>query len=90
MEGARAPSTKDKKIMRQSLLDFIEICYEVRTHLALNSYELHDYSGGAFADFKTTKVADLYDLVIKTKGYETRIFADGDYIIIRVYEDYKV
>lgn len=72
--------------MTKTLENLIDTCYNLKVFLTCSSYELHQYDDGSFADFKVTKVADPRTLLIKAGSHQVRLFADGDYIIIRVFE----
>lgn len=72
--------------MTNSLSNLIDTCYNIKVFLACSSYELHQYDDGSYADIKVTKVADPRTLLIKAGSHQVRLFADDDYIIIRVFE----
>lgn len=89
MAGAQAPALKNKKIMRQSLTDFIDKCLSIRKYLNVSSFELHDYADGAHADFRVYEPQEISRLAIITQGYDVRVFADENYLIITIYEKYN-
>jgi len=72
--------------MTKTLEKLIDTCYNIKVFLAVSSYELHQYEDGSFADFKVAKVTDPRTLLIKAGSHQVRLFAEGDYIIIRVFE----
>lgn len=75
--------------MRQSLSDFIEMCFSVKVHLEVSSYELHDFRDGSYADFRTNKMQNLTKLAIITQGYDSRIYAQDGQIVIRLFENFS-
>ena len=77
---------KSKIIMTKTLSKLIDTCYNIKVLLAVSSYELHQYEDGSYVDFKVTKVTDPRSLLITAEQHQVRLFADGDYIIIRVFE----
>lgn len=89
MAGAQAPALKNKKIMRKSLADFIDKCLSIRKHLNVSSFELHDHADGAHADFRVYEPQEISRLAITTQGYDVRVFAEENYLIIRIYEKYN-
>ena len=73
--------------MTKTLEKLIDTCYDIKVFLAVSSYELHQYEDGSYADFKVRKVNDPGTLLRIVGSHEVRLFADGDYIIIRVLEN---
>ena len=72
--------------MTKTLSNLIDTCYNIKVFLAVSSYELHQYEDGSYADFKVAKVTDPRSLLITAGSHQVRLFADGDNIIIRVFE----
>ena len=72
--------------MTKTLEKLINTCYDIKVFLEVSSYELHQYDDGSYADFKAAKVTDPRTLLIIAGSHQVRLFADGDYIIIRVFE----
>lgn len=75
--------------MRKSLEQLIETCYDVKTHLCISAYELHDYDDGAHADFKTQQIANPKILCSIIGKLDYRILSDDATIRIRIFEDYN-
>lgn len=73
--------------MTKTLENLIDTCYRIKVFLAVGSYELHQYDDGSYADFKVAKVTDPRSLLIIAGSHQVRLFADGDNIIIRVFEN---
>lgn len=73
--------------MTKTLENLIDTCYDIKVFLAVSSYELHQYEDGSYADFKVAKVNDPCTLLLIAGSHNVRLFADGDNIIIRVYEN---
>lgn len=74
--------------MRKTLEQLIETCYDVKNHLGLSSYELHDYGDEAYADFRTNCIVNPKKLCSIIGKLDYRIIADNDAIRIRIFEDY--
>lgn len=72
--------------MTKTLEKLIDTCYNLKVILKVSSYELHQYEDGSFADFRVGQIADPRTLLIKAGGHLVKLFAEGDYIIIRVFE----
>lgn len=75
--------------MRKSLEELIETCFDIKVHLQVSGYELHDYQDGADAVFKVAKIRDPKTLIRIIGKLECRIFAENQDVIIRVFEDYQ-
>ena len=75
--------------MRTSLSSFIDTCFDIKCHLAVGSYELHDYSDGSFADFKVSAINDPVTLLNLMNGLSCRILAGDGVIIVRVFENFE-
>lgn len=75
--------------MRQSFLEFILKCCEVRLFLSVTHYELYSYEDGAYADFRVQKINDAKALAQKIGRLDYMIFADGGCVIVRVFEDFN-
>lgn len=75
--------------MRKSMQELIERASDIKVYYALDSYELHQYEDGSFIDFKILKVVDLVPLMILAGGLQLSFFADGDYMIVRLFERYE-
>ena len=72
--------------MTKTLENLIDTCYNISKFLGVMHYELHQYLDGSYADFKVAKVTDPRTLLITVGSHQVRLFADGDNIIIRVFE----
>lgn len=72
--------------MSNSLLELIEISLDVKYHLNLSSFQMYGYDDGSYCEFKVIKIKDPKALLDITKGLETFLYADGDNIIVRLYE----
>lgn len=75
--------------MRKSLSTFIDKCFDVKVHLAVGSYEVHDYEDGDYADFKVEKIKDPKTLSRIIGNLDYQIFAEYSFVIVRVYENYE-
>jgi len=73
--------------MRQSKIEFIERCSDIKCHLGLKYYSWHDYEDGCYADFSTTRINDVRTLCLLAGNLEFRLLADNNRIIVRVFED---
>lgn len=75
--------------MTDSLIDFIDRCFQVKCYLNASSYELHQFDDGSYADFRVQYIGNLEKLASKTRGFDTKILASGDFIIIRIFENFN-
>lgn len=75
--------------MRQSLSKLIDTCFDIKVHLQVSSYELHDYEDGAYAVFKIYKIKDPKTLLRIIGKHECIIYAESQYLCIKVFEDYQ-
>lgn len=75
--------------MRSSMSIFIDTCFDIKCHLAVGSYEMHDYSDGSYADFKVKSINDPATLLRIMKGHSCRILAGDGVVIVRVFENFK-
>ena len=74
--------------MRVSEITFVDTCYSVKTYLALDSYELHAYEDGDYADFKVKKIYDPKTLLRLIGGHDYMILAGDGCLILRVFENF--
>lgn len=72
--------------MRVSEITFVDTCYRVKTYLCLDSYELHAYEDGDYADFKVTKINDPKTLSRLIGKHDYKILADDGCLRLRVFE----
>lgn len=75
-----------KVIMTTTLQELIERAYAIKIFFSIGSYELYHYEDGSYADFKVLKVVDLPTLIRLAGGLELKFFADGDRMIVRLFE----
>lgn len=73
--------------IRGSLFKLIDVAYDFRLHFGLSSYELHHYEDGAFVDFQVSKIEDVPTLVHLSQGLRISVYANGDTMGVRLYED---
>ena len=73
-------------IMTTTLQELIERAYDIKVYFSIGSYELYQYEDGSYADFKVQKVVDLPTLIRLAGGLELKFFADGDRMIVRLFE----
>ena len=72
--------------MSKTLSELIEVAFNVKVFFSLASYELHHYEDGSFVDFRVKKITDICGLLKVSKGLELKFFAEGDLIIVRLFE----
>lgn len=72
--------------MTKQLQELIEVSFDVKVFFQIASYELHHYEDGSFSDFHVKKIVDLPTLIKVAQGLELKFFADGDFIIVRLFE----
>lgn len=75
--------------MRTSLSIFVDTCFDIKCQLAVGSYEMHDYSDGAYADFKVSAINDPATLLRIMNDHSCRILAGEGVIIVRVFENFQ-
>lgn len=75
--------------MRKSLATFIEKCFDIKVYLGVDSYELHDYEDGDYADYKVNIISNPKTLSRIIGNLDYRILADDGFIRVRVFEDFK-
>lgn len=73
-------------IMTTTLQELIERAYDIKVFFSIESYELYQYEDGSYADFRVLKVVDLPTLIRLAGGLELKFFADGDRMIVRLFE----
>lgn len=74
--------------MRKSEITFIDTCFNVKCYLRVDSYELHHYEDGDYADFKVTLINDPKNLLSVVGNHECRFLADDEFIRVRVFENF--
>lgn len=67
----------------------METCFKIKCHLQLESYVLHDYLDGDYAEFKTNKIRDPKALMRLVGKLEVRIYSRDDELVVAVYEDFN-
>jgi len=72
--------------MTTTLSNLIDTCYKIKVFLKVSSYELHQYEDGSYADFKVRNLNDPRSLLITAGSHLVKLFAEGDDIIVRVFE----
>lgn len=75
--------------MRQSLIDLIEVAFDVKVYFGVSSYELHQYDDGSYVDFLVQKIPDVKRLLSLAMGLDVRILHDERGIIVRLSENYE-
>lgn len=75
--------------MRNSMIQLIEIAYDVKVFCAVSSYELHHYDDGSYVDIKVMKINDPRTLCRLVKNLEFRLIEEEGNIVIRIFEDFR-
>lgn len=75
--------------MRQSLVELIEVAFDVKVYFGVSSYELHQYDDGSYVEFHVQKVPDVKRLLSLVNDLDMVITYDERGIIIRLYENYQ-
>lgn len=75
--------------MRQSMSDFLERCVDVKTALSVSNFNLYWFEDGSYADFRVTKIKNPREIDRLLEGLEYLIFAEDNYLILRVFENYQ-
>lgn len=75
--------------MTKSLQNLIDVAFEMKVYFGVGSYEMHQYDNGSYCDFHVRQVLDLKTLLCVASGLEVRFYAEGDCVIVRLYEDYE-
>lgn len=68
---------------------FIDTCFDIKCHLAVGSYEMHDYSDGSYADFRVKSIKDPATLLKIMNSHSCSILAEDGFVVVRVYENFK-
>lgn len=76
--------------MSQSLVELIEVAFDVKVYFGVSSYELHQYDDGSYVEFHVQKVPDVERLLSLVNDLDMVITYDERGIIIRLYENYEV
>lgn len=72
--------------MTTTLSKLIDTCYNIQVILKVSHYELHQFEDGSYCDFRVRQIADLRLLLMKADLHNVKLFAEGDDIIVRVFE----
>ncbi len=75
--------------MTKSLQFLIDVSFDVKVYFGVGSYEIHHYEDGSYCDFRVRQVNDLKTLLRLSQGLEMRFLPDGDFIIVRLFEDFE-
>lgn len=75
--------------MRESFMNFLKVCLDVRLFLQAESFVVHYEIDGAYADFCSKTLNKPQILNGHLQGFEYIIFSNGDKLIIRVFESYE-
>lgn len=75
--------------MSQSLVELIEVAFDVKVYFGVSSYELHQYDDGSYVEFHVQKVPDVKRLLSLVNDLDMVITYEERGIIIRLYENYE-
>ena len=75
--------------MRSSMSDFLERCVDIKTALNVSNFNLYWFEDGSYADFRAVKINNPREIDRLSEGLEYRIFAEDNYLVLRVFEDYQ-
>lgn len=76
--------------MKQSLVELIEVAFDVKVYFGVSGYELHQYDDGCYVDFHVQNIPDVKRLLSLANDLDMRILHDERYIIVRLFENYQV
>lgn len=74
-------------MIRNSLLDLIEVSSSIKVAFNASCYEVHYYEDGSYTEIRLNKITSVEKLANLSKGFEVGIFTESGQIIIRVYEN---
>lgn len=74
--------------MRQSLVELIEVAFNVKVYFGVISYEFYQYYDGSYVDFHVQNIPEVKSLLCLANGLDMRILHDERYIIVRLFENY--
>lgn len=69
--------------------DFLERCVDVKTALSVSNFNLYWFEDGSYADFRVAKIKNPREIDRLLEGLEYLIFAEDNYLILRVFENYQ-
>lgn len=72
--------------MTNSMQELINIAFDVNVFFGLSSYVLHHYEDGSFVDFHVRKIDDPVELLRLCQGLDVRMYAEENYITVRLCE----
>ena len=72
--------------MSNSLQELIDIAFDVKVFFNLSSYVLYQFEDGSFVDFHVKKIEDPVELLRLSQGLDVRMYAEENYITVRLYE----
>lgn len=75
--------------MRSSMSDFLEKCVDIKTALSVSNFNLYWFEDGSYADFRVAKINNPRGIERVSGGLDYRIFAEDNYLILRVFENYQ-
>ena len=75
--------------MRDSLIQLIETCFDVKCHFMVGSYVLNHYDDGSYADIKVGSVTNPKELNKLIGELEYSILCIDENLIVRIYEDFR-
>lgn len=76
-------------MIRQSLIDLIEVSRSVKVAYDAACYEVHDYDDGGYTEIRLQKIRDVEKLAKLTQGFDVKIYPSEGYIIVSIHENYK-
>lgn len=75
--------------MTKSLIDLIDVAFNVKVYFKVGSYELHQYDDGSYVDFIVQKIPDVKRLLSLANGLDMQILRGDAGIIVRLYENFS-
>lgn len=73
--------------MTDSFKKLIEVAFDIKVFLSVDSYTLYQYEDGSYVEFLVQKIVNPRRLIDLTVGLDIRLYHCENDIMIRVYED---
>lgn len=75
--------------MRSSMSDLLERCVDIKTALGVSNFNLYWFEDGSYADFRVGKINNPREIGRLSGDLDFRVFAEDNYLILRIFENYQ-
>jgi len=73
--------------MRESYLKLLSVAKDITDYFDLIHFKVCEDCNSAFVDIEVSQSFYLHRLMDKVGGLRVEVYPEGDYILVRVYED---